>query len=152
MKTILLAPAACCLAVAVRFVYTRKLAQLQRNMCIYNDVIKWKHFPPYWPFVRGIHLSPVNSPHEGQWRGALMFSLICARINGWINNREAGDLRRHRAHYDVTVMRAVINDVLNVDYTNVHYISDSWSSGEKWIMCWWSFIPPMSSHIKRHCF
>ena len=38
---------------------------------------KWKHFPHYWPFVRGIHRSPANSPHKGQWRGALMFSLIC---------------------------------------------------------------------------
>ena len=46
----------------------------------------------------------MNSPHKGQWRGALMFSLIFAWINGWVNNREAGDLRRHRAHYDVTVM------------------------------------------------
>ena len=48
--------------------------------------------------------SPVNSPHKGQWRGALMFSLICVWINGWVNNREAGDLRRYRAHYFVTVM------------------------------------------------
>ena len=48
---------------------------------------------------------PVNSLHKGQWRGAFMFSLICARINGWVNNREAGDLRRYRAHYDVIVMR-----------------------------------------------
>ena len=47
---------------------------------------------------------PVNSPHKGQWRGALMFSLICAWINGWVNNREASDVRRHRDHYDVTVM------------------------------------------------
>ena len=71
----------------------------------YHDgVIKWKHFPRYWPFVRGIHRSPVNSPHKGQWRGALMFSLICTWINGWVNNREAGDLRRNRAHYDVIVM------------------------------------------------
>ena len=71
------------------------------------DVIKWKHFPRYWPLVRGIHRSPVNSTHKGQWPGALMFSLICACINVWINNREAGDLthlRRHRAHYDVRVM------------------------------------------------
>ena len=45
---------------------------------IHDDVIKWKDFPRYWPFVRGIHRSPVNSPHKGQWRGALMFSLICA--------------------------------------------------------------------------
>ena len=70
----------------------------------HDDVIKWKHFLRYWPFVRGIHRSPVNSTHKGQWRGALMFSLICAWINGWVNNCKAGDLRRHRAHYDVTVM------------------------------------------------
>ena len=70
-----------------------------------DDVIKWKHFPRYWPFVRGIHRSPVNSPHKGQWRGALMFSLIWACINGWVNNREAGDLRRIRAHSDVTLMK-----------------------------------------------
>ena len=66
----------------------------------HDDVIKWKHFPRYWTFVRGIHRFPVNSTHKGQWRGALMFSLICVWING-----EAGDLRRHRAHYDVTVMK-----------------------------------------------
>ena len=44
---------------------------------------------------------PVNSPHKGQWCGALMFSLISIWINGWVNNREAGDLRRYRDHYDV---------------------------------------------------
>ena len=53
--------------------------------------------------VWGIHRSPVNSPHKGQWRGALMFSLICVWINGWVNNREAGDLRCYRAQYDVIV-------------------------------------------------
>ena len=67
-------------------------------------VTKGKHFPRYWPFVRGIHRSPVNCPHKGQRRGSLMFSLIFARINAWVNNREAGDLRRHRAHYDVILM------------------------------------------------
>ena len=41
-------------------------------------------------------LAPVNSPHKRQWRGALMFSLICSWINDWVNNREAGDLRRHQ--------------------------------------------------------
>ena len=51
----------------------------------HDDVIKWKHFPRYWPFVRGIHRSPVNFPHKGQWRGALVFSLICVWINGWVN-------------------------------------------------------------------
>ena len=47
---------------------------------------------------------PVNSPHKRQWRGALMFCLICAWMNGWANKREADNLRRHRAHYHVTVM------------------------------------------------
>ena len=68
----------------------------------HDDVIKWKHFPRYWPFFRGIQRSPVNSPHKGQWREALMFSLFC--VNGWVNNREVGDFRRYRAHYDVFVM------------------------------------------------
>ena len=71
---------------------------------LHDDVIKWKHLLRYWPFVRGIHRSPVNSLHKGQWRAALMFSLICTWINGCVNNCEAGDLRRHHAHYDVTVM------------------------------------------------
>ena len=70
----------------------------------HDDVIKWKHFPRNWSFVRGIHRSPVNSPHTGQWRWALMFSLICVWINAWVNNRAIGDLRRYRAHYDVIVM------------------------------------------------
>ena len=61
--------------------------------CFHDDVIKWKHFLRYWPFVRGIHRWPVNSPHKGQWRGALMFPLICTWRNSWINNREAGYLR-----------------------------------------------------------
>ena len=69
---------------------------------LHGNVIKWKYFPRYWPFVRGIHRSPVNSAHKGQWRGTLMFLLICAWINGWVNNREAGDLRRYRAR-NVTV-------------------------------------------------
>ena len=48
----------------------------------YDDVMKWKKIPRYWPFVRGIHCSPKNSPHKDHWCGALMFSLVCARING----------------------------------------------------------------------
>ena len=74
------------------------------NSAYHDDIIKWKHFLHYWPFVRGICQSPVNSPHKGQWRSALMFSLICAWINGWVNSREAGDFRCHHTHYDVTVM------------------------------------------------
>ena len=50
------------------------------------------------------HLCGVNPLHKGQWRGAFMFSFICAWLNLWVNNREAGDLRRYCAHYDVIVM------------------------------------------------
>ena len=75
----------------------------------HDDVIKRKHFPRYWPFVWGIHRAPVNSPHKGQWRGALMFPLICAWANGWVNSREAGGLRGHRAHYDIPVMNQLLD-------------------------------------------
>ena len=74
----------------------------------HDDVIKWKHFPRYWPFVQGIHQSMVNSPHQSQWCVALVFTLICARINGWVNNHEPGDLKRHRTHYDLIVMHCFI--------------------------------------------
>ena len=89
---------------ACRHSLIRNLRKKQNVQFYHDDVIKWKHFPHYWPFVRGIHRSPVNSPHKGQWCGALMFSLFCAWKNGWVNNSEAGDLRPYHAHYDVIVM------------------------------------------------
>ena len=71
----------------------------------------WRHqmetFSASLALCEGIHRSSVNSPHKGQWRGALIFSLICAWINGWINNRETGDLGRYRAHYDVIVIKQI---------------------------------------------
>ena len=63
------------------------------------------HLLRYWPFVRVIHRSPLDSPQKGHWRGAFMISVICAWTNGWANIWEAGDLRCHGAHYDVTVMK-----------------------------------------------
>ena len=53
------------------------LTEKLKNNNYHDDVIKWKYFPRYWPFARGIHRWPVNSPHKVQWRGALMLSLIC---------------------------------------------------------------------------
>ena len=55
-------------------IYKRVTVTSLKDMAPHDDVIKWKHFPRYWPFVRGIHRSPVNSPHKDQWRGAVMFS------------------------------------------------------------------------------
>ena len=82
------------------------------------DTKWWRHqmetFPCYWPFVRGIHRWPVDSSHKGPWRRALMFSFICAWMNGWVNNREGGDLRRHSTHYDVIVMICFLHDGLHM--------------------------------------
>ena len=114
---------------------------------VHDDVIKWKHFSRYWPFVRGIHRWPVSSPHKGLWCGALMFSLICAWINGWVNTGEAGDLRRHCAHYDVTVMSWHHDDALfsvcgihkikfNHVYT-VQYISRNMHTVLLWFALLW---------------
>ena len=85
----------------------------------HDDIIKWKHFPCYWPIVWGIHQSPVNSPHKGQRRGALMFFLICAWTNGWVNNHDADDLRCHDAHCDITVMKPLTVPCLAITANNV---------------------------------
>ena len=74
-----------------------------------DDVIKWKHFRITARLCREIHRSPVNSPRKGQWHGALMLSLIYAWTNGWVNNRDAGDLRYLRAQYVVFVMLKLIH-------------------------------------------
>ena len=62
-----------CFYVFVEIIRTRR-----QMFWIYDDVIKWKHITRYWPFARGIHRWPVNSPHKGQSLGALMFCLIRA--------------------------------------------------------------------------
>ena len=102
--------------------FTGRTAFLYWNVSLRDNVVFW-HLNVLLPWDQDFtimmtpsngnifhvadHLSPVNSPHKGQWCRALMFSLIWARINGWhgwVNNRKAGDLRRHRAHYDMIVM------------------------------------------------
>ena len=82
--------------------YTSSPQVYDNNSQLHDDVIKWKHFPRYWPFVRGIPRSPVNSPHNGQWRGALMFSLTWAWIKrlrkqswGWWFETPSRSLWRH---------------------------------------------------------
>ena len=108
------------------------------NKLLHDDVIKWKHFPRYWPFVRGIHRSAVNSPHKGQWRGALKFLWSVPWINGWVNNHKAGDLsgefpsqRPVTRSFEVSLIGAL----------NKRLSKQSWS--------WW-FEPPSCS-LWRHC-
>ena len=79
---------------------------------ILGNIPWWRHememFSTLLALCEGNHQPPVDSPHKSQWRGVLMFSLICAWTNGWAITRDAGDLRRHRTHYDVTVMAAIV--------------------------------------------
>ena len=92
------------------YIYMHLIYIINANLFDHDDVMKWKHFPRYWTFARGIHRSPADSPHEGQSRGAMMFSLKYAWANGWTNNQNAGDLRRHGTHCDVTVMAVASMD------------------------------------------
>ena len=73
----------------------------------------------------------AGSTHKGQWRGALMFSLICVWINSWVNNREAGDLRHYRAHYNVSVMHSYL-DFSDISIFRRHQHSTYWGR-EKWL-------------------
>ena len=107
----------------------------------HDDVIKWKHFPRYWPFVQEIHWSPVSSLHKGQWRGALMVSLICAWLIGSANNREAGDLRCHCAHYDVTVIQCSSHNCIGSSFSG-YTVLIYWKMSQK-VSKWldWVFGP-----------
>ena len=67
--------------------FVADIIHVHRNC--HDDVMKWKHSPPYWPFVRGIHWPLVNSLHKGQWRGAMMFSMICVLIK-WLRKQSFG--------------------------------------------------------------
>ena len=83
--------------------------KLKRLIKWHDDVIKWNHFPRYWPFVWGIYRSPVNSPHKAE-----LWVFFYQRLNKRLSkNRDAGNLRRHRALYDVIVMRKVRMRLLN---------------------------------------
>ena len=91
----------------------------------------------------------TGSPNKGQWRGALLFSLICVWINGWVNNYEAGDLRRHRGHYDVIVMFSC--EIPNLTWGMQQrggYLSESITAA-KWSSTWtlWQGVSP-KMHVK----
>ena len=53
----------------------------------------------------GNSLVPGEFPAQRPVKRSFDVSLIYVCINGWVNNREAGDLRRYSPHYDVTVMK-----------------------------------------------
>ena len=92
--------------------------------------------------VRGIHRSLVNSPHKGQWYGALMFSLICAWTNGRVNIRVADDLRRNRAHHDVTLMTSCAQaSILYDEFENCSFkITVTSPRRGKWVNILWDLF------------
>ena len=107
----------------------------------------WRHqmetFSALLAICAGNSPVPGEFPHKGQWRGVLAFSLICTRINGWVNNGEAGDLRHHRAHYDATVMQMHFLGLkrLNVKYNFIELCS----LGSNWqyaIISWAKALAP----------
>ena len=77
---------------------------------MWQVISKWLHqmerFSALLALCAGNSPIPVNSPHKGQWRGALMFSLICVWINDWVNNREAGVLRQVMRSFDISLLLA----------------------------------------------
>ena len=98
---------------------------------LHYDAIKWKHFPRCWPFVRGIHRSPVDSPQKGQWQGTLAF-FISPWTNSCAKNRDAGDFKRQSARYDVTVV---------IRYLRLAYKVDAWSKAKHaWLIYTFIFI------------
>ena len=111
----------------------------------------WRHqmktFSASLALCGGIHRSSVNSPHKGQWRGALMFSLICAWMNGWVNNRETGDLRRHRAHYDVIVMKKIARKSRPIQCVELDH-----QSGSRKQHCWKFWNPIELIVMPRYVF
>ena len=87
----------------------------------------------------------VDSPHKGQWRGALMFSLTYDWTNNWANNQDAGDLRRHRTHYYVTVMwfTSVSSMVATVSIVELR---DS-----IWFLTWWNKSMGLFTILALYC-
>ena len=73
----------------------------------HDDIIKWRHSLRYGPFVweftghRWITRTKASDAELWFWSAPW--------ISGWVNNREAGDLRRHHAYYDVIVMQSNVS-------------------------------------------
>ena len=105
----------------------------------------WRHQMEIFSASWTGHLCGENSPHKGQWRGALMSSLICDWMNDWVNNREAGDLRRHRGHDNVIMHQLALSTHLPL----VPHICVS-DSGQRWFK-WWLVVYSAPTHYLKQC-
>ena len=121
----------------------------------------WRHqiqtFSALLAICAGIHRSPVNSPHKGQWSGALMFSLICAWINRWVNNGATGDLRHYRASYGVIVMYLqaagphIFAHVLDVTYILMNKKDDNFVVCRSKVQVFLSLIKCVIASFLQRC-
>ena len=87
----------------------------------HDDIIKWKLFRVTGPLCgefTGHQWIPLTRASDAE-----LWCFLCAWIHGWVNNHRAGDLRRHCADYDVTVMY-----LMPVNTDPAHIRSSHWSS------------------------
>ena len=118
----------------------KKMSLCCLDVCKINVFPWWRHQMETFSASAALCAGNSPAPHKGQRRWALIFSLICAWTNGWVNNRDAVDLRRHCAHCDVIVMCLFIvgaitharNSLLPQpkELCNVH-----WTSGDYLVIC-----------------
>ena len=120
----------CCALFCISVIYWVPVDSCYPYIHIHDDVIKLKHLPRYWPFVRVIHRSPVNSPHKGQWRGALMFAFIYACISLWCvlgYFTGTGEVSvKLPLHYDDAIMGAIASQItsLTIVFSTVYSGAD----------------------------
>ena len=92
-----------------------------RKVYIHDDDIKWKHFPRYWPFVRGIHRSTVKRSF------VVFFDLrLNERLSKQLRRRY---LRRHRTHYDVIVLCNANLDISSSKHSGWRQAVLDWTDG-----------------------
>ena len=123
--------------------FQNSVISYDNNAAIDPHLSWWRYqmetFSAYWPFVQEIHRPSVNSLYKGQWRGALMFYFICAGKIRWVSNRNAGDWRRYRAHYDVIVMCRVTDSTHTILHlvplpTTYNMCEDIWMNYDTYVV------------------
>ena len=116
---------------------------------VHDDVSKWKRFPRHWPLCEVKPSVTGGFLQKGQWHGALTFSLVCASTNGWANNRDAGQLRRHGVHCDIIVMYFLSSPLARSFMWPIYHISQVYLAGTAaidWLsdfhVIWWYSLKP----------
>ena len=89
-----------------------------RWVTYYCDVMIWKHFPHYWPFVRRIHRSPANQTGLVMWCFGFHFIMLNRLLN------KQYDDWRFETHWRCCYVTTMRNDVCSVVF--MWYSTESW--------------------------